>query len=198
MGIAYTRTLFLLLSLFIYVVNKTLEAKPATEIGTLGNAASKISITNPEEITKASELMDEVVTLLWHNSTNIDDYKLYHSEKNAILYFTKDVNPNVGKLSIRIRDSNKCNDVVTLLYNPNGPKYFDENFISTKKITQNETIIAYVPVNINDHNDPNMKNYQNTILENANSLKIDIYSEEDIRRGELKKWFNLFGYIIKK
>ncbi|VTZ66775.1 fam-a protein [Plasmodium chabaudi chabaudi] len=252
MNIEYTKTIFLLLSLFVYVSNETLGEKTAKDIA-LGNIAPKISTltlendglstrlengddiicTNPEEITTAAEVMDEAVTLLRHHAANKDDYSLYHSEKNANLYFTKPGNPEAGKLSIIIQDPNKYDDIVTLLSHPNGAKYFDESFISGKisrlynanfallqqryrgrigslkkyfyalmkkvNVTSKETIIAYVPTDINDNSNPNNKNYNNTVLKKANSLKININSEEDIRNGKLKKTFsNVFGYIIKK
>ncbi|SCL82639.1 fam-a protein [Plasmodium chabaudi adami] len=251
MNIEYTKTIFLLLSLFVYVSNETLGEKTAKDIA-LGNITPKTSTLtlendglstklengddiicrNPEEITTAAEVMDEAVTLLRHHAANKDDYSLYHSEKNANLYFTKPGNPEAGKLSIIIQDPNKYDDIVTLLSHPNGAKYFDESFISGKisrlyntnfallqqrykgrigslkkyfyalmkkvNVTSKETIIAYVPTDINDNTNSNNKNY-NTVLKKANSLKIDINSEEDIRSGKLKKTFsNVFGYIIKK
>ncbi|KEG00734.1 hypothetical protein YYE_04565 [Plasmodium vinckei vinckei] len=246
MNIEYTKTIFLLLSLFVYASNETLGEETAKDIA-LGNIGSKnltltldndnssdnLLCTNPEEITKATEVMDEAITLLRNHAKNKDDYSLYHSEKNANLYFTKPGNPEAGKLSIIIQDPNKYDDIVTLLSNPNGAKYFDESFISGKisrlyntnlallqqrhksrigsfkkyfyalmkkvNVTPKETIIAYVPTDINDHNNSNNKSFNKTILTKANSLRIDINSEEDIRKGKLKKMFvNVFGYIVKK
>lgn len=53
--------------------------------------------------------------------------------------------------------------------------------------------------NITDHNNSNPKTYINTISEIADSLKIDINSEEGIKKEELeKKFVNLSGFIIKK
>ncbi|KEG00173.1 hypothetical protein YYE_04978 [Plasmodium vinckei vinckei] len=52
--------------------------------------------------------------------------------------------------------------------------------------------------NINDHN-PSKKAYQNTFIKKANSFTTDIDSEEDIRKGKLKKTFvNIAGYLIEK
>lgn len=51
---------------------------------------------------------------------------------------------------------------------------------------------------INDHN-PSRKKYKNKIIKNANLFKTDIDSEEDIRKGKLKKIFvNIAGYLIEK
>lgn len=52
--------------------------------------------------------------------------------------------------------------------------------------------------NINDHN-PSKKEYKNIIIEKANSFTTDIDSEEDIRKGKLKKaYVNISGYLIEK
>lgn len=53
--------------------------------------------------------------------------------------------------------------------------------------------------NINDHNKADQKNYKNDILERANSFTAEVDSEEDIRKGKLKKMFvNLSGCLIIK
>ncbi|ETB62117.1 hypothetical protein YYC_01117 [Plasmodium yoelii 17X] len=66
------------------------------------------------------------------------------------------------------------------------------------KISENKTIIVMTSANINDHNPSNEK-YINKIVKSANSFKTDIDSEDDIRKGELKKTFaNIFGYLIEK
>ncbi|CAD2097545.1 fam-a protein [Plasmodium vinckei] len=75
-------------------------------------------------------------------------------------------------------------------------KYFYA-FATKVQISENTTVIAYTSANINDHN-PSAKKYENTIVQKANSFKTDINSEEDIRKGKLKKAFvNLAGYYIK-
>ncbi|EUD70917.1 hypothetical protein YYG_04041 [Plasmodium vinckei petteri] len=64
--------------------------------------------------------------------------------------------------------------------------------------SENKTIIVMTSANINDHN-PSKKKYQNRIIENANLFKTDIDSEDDIRKGKLKKTFvNIAGYLIQK
>ncbi|SCL90273.1 Acidic phosphoprotein precursor PCEMA1, putative [Plasmodium chabaudi chabaudi] len=75
-------------------------------------------------------------------------------------------------------------------------KYFYA--LATKvQISENTTIIAYTSANINDHN-PSKKKYENKIIQKANSFKININSEEDIRKGKVKKTFvNLAGYHIQ-
>ncbi|ETB61204.1 hypothetical protein YYC_01143 [Plasmodium yoelii 17X] len=59
-------------------------------------------------------------------------------------------------------------------------------------------MVVMSSANINDHN-PSNKKYQNEIVKSANLFKTDIDSEQDIRKGKLKKTFvNLIGYLIEK
>ncbi|WBY58913.1 fam-a protein [Plasmodium yoelii yoelii] len=100
---------------------------------------------------------------------------------------------------------------ITRVYNPNlvmiqqrykkkfgrRQKYF---YALAKKIeiSKDKTIIVMTSVNVIDQN-PSNKKYKNTIIENANLFKTTIDSEDDIRKGELKKTFlNIAGYIIEK
>ncbi|CAD2085935.1 fam-a protein [Plasmodium vinckei brucechwatti] len=106
---------------------------------------------------------------------------------------------------------NKGTVKIVRVYNPNlvmiqqrykkktgsSQKYFYA--LATKvQVSENTTAIAYTSANINDHN-PSAKKYENKIVQKANSFKTNINSEEDIRKGKLKKAFvNLAGYYIKK
>ncbi|EUD70729.1 hypothetical protein YYG_03851 [Plasmodium vinckei petteri] len=99
---------------------------------------------------------------------------------------------------------------IVRVYNPNlvmiqqrykkefgsSQKYFYA--LATKvQISEYTTIIAYASANINDHN-PSKKQYENKIVQKANSFKTNINSEEDIRKGKLRKTFvNLAGYHIQ-
>ncbi|CAD2085945.1 fam-a protein [Plasmodium vinckei lentum] len=106
---------------------------------------------------------------------------------------------------------NKGTVKIARVYNPNlviiqqrykkkigsSQKYF---YALAKKvqISEDTTVIAYTSANINDHN-PSKKQYENKIVQKANLFKTDINSEEDIRKGKLRKIFvNLAGYYIKK
>ncbi|CAD2085568.1 fam-a protein [Plasmodium vinckei brucechwatti] len=76
-------------------------------------------------------------------------------------------------------------------------KYFYA-LVSKAEISEGGTIIVMASANINDHN-PSKKVYKNTIIEEANSFKTDINSEDDIRNGKLTKTFvNIAGYLIEK
>ncbi|VTZ76183.1 fam-a protein [Plasmodium yoelii] len=76
-------------------------------------------------------------------------------------------------------------------------RYFYALFTKVE-ISENKTIVVMTSANINDHN-PSNKKYKNEIVKSANLFKTDIDSEEDIRKGKLKKTFvNLIGYLIEK
>ncbi|CAD2110684.1 hypothetical protein YYG_05099 [Plasmodium vinckei petteri] len=75
-------------------------------------------------------------------------------------------------------------------------KYFYA-LLKKAQISENITIIAMASANINDHN-PSGKKYENKIIENANLFTTDIDSEDDIRKGKLRKVFvNIAGYLIE-
>ncbi|SCL86929.1 Acidic phosphoprotein precursor PCEMA1, putative, partial [Plasmodium chabaudi adami] len=75
-------------------------------------------------------------------------------------------------------------------------KYFYA-LLKKARISEDATIIVMTSANINDHN-PSKNEYKNTIIENANLFTTDIDSEDDIRKGKLKKVFvNIAGYLIE-
>ncbi|CAD2091061.1 fam-a protein [Plasmodium vinckei lentum] len=81
---------------------------------------------------------------------------------------------------------------------PRGSQKYFYALAARIEVSKETTIIAMASANINDHN-PSKKEYKNTIIENANSFKTTINSENDIRKGRLKKVFvNVAGYYIQK
>ncbi|KEG02418.1 hypothetical protein YYE_03157 [Plasmodium vinckei vinckei] len=76
-------------------------------------------------------------------------------------------------------------------------KYFYA--LATKvEVTKYLTLIVMSSVNVIDHH-PSKKEFKNTIIESANSFKIEVDSEEDIRQGKIKKTFvNIAGYYLQK
>ncbi|ETB56427.1 hypothetical protein YYC_05573 [Plasmodium yoelii 17X] len=189
--------------------------------------------TKSKEIKKATKLMDEAVTFLQKYATITRNFCLYNRfENDVFLYFSKYSNPDVGKLEFKIPVPDAYEDIINLLWNPNGIHNFCSDFVSGKfvrvydpslaimqhryinnaqstqgyvyflakkvDVSEDKTIIAMASANINDHN-PSNKKYKNEIVKSANSFKIDIDSEDDIRNGNLIKMFiNLSGFIIKK
>ncbi|CAD2099505.1 fam-a protein [Plasmodium vinckei] len=134
------------------------------------------------------------------------NYKFYDSDQyNAVINMIWD--PDYTNHFKIVFDKKKF----VRVYNPNlviiqqrykrrrfgRQKYF---YALAKKahISEDKTIIVMTSANINDQY-PSDKEYKNTIIENANLFKIDIDSENDIKKGRLKKLFvNIAGYLIEK
>ncbi|CAD2110617.1 fam-a protein [Plasmodium vinckei] len=98
---------------------------------------------------------------------------------------------------------------IVRVYNPNlvmiqqrykswfggSEKYFYA--LLKKAQIEDATIIVMASANINDNN-PSENEYKNTIIKNANLFTTDIDSEDDIRKGKLKKLFvNIAGYLVE-
>ncbi|CAD2086373.1 fam-a protein [Plasmodium vinckei lentum] len=109
-----------------------------------------------------------------------------------------------------ITSKKKITRKVVRVYDPNliiiQQRYKDSTFSRWKyfyalakkvELSEDKTIIVMTSANINDQY-PSDKEYKNTIIENANLFKTDIDSEEDIKKGKLKKVFvNIAGYLIE-
>ncbi|VTZ66340.1 fam-a protein [Plasmodium chabaudi chabaudi] len=142
------------------------------------------------------------------NYTNIEkmEYKVYCNNKyNKVISEIWDPDSKNflehGSVKVKIERVYNPNLVLIQQRYKNGPLRREKYFYALVKkvqISHDTTIIAMVSPNVNDHHPSNIK-YKNPIIENANSFKIDIDSEDYIRRGKLKKTFvNIAGYYIKK
>ncbi|SCL91297.1 fam-a protein [Plasmodium chabaudi chabaudi] len=122
---------------------------------------------------------NEIIKMLW-------DPGLKNYFNNGSVKISRVYNPNL--VMIQQRYKKKLG---------RRQKYF---YALAKKveISDDTTIITMTSANINDHN-PSDEEYKNTIVESANLFTTDIDSEDDIRKGKLKKVFvNLAGYLIEK
>ncbi|EUD70010.1 hypothetical protein YYG_04633 [Plasmodium vinckei petteri] len=84
--------------------------------------------TDPKEIKNAEELMNEAVTHLVHHATNKDGYELCkkHNSCNMISYKKKhDDHTNVEKTEYTVSGSDKYNEIITNLWNPDHLRFFD-------------------------------------------------------------------------
>ncbi|ETB60737.1 hypothetical protein YYC_02346 [Plasmodium yoelii 17X] len=135
-----------------------------------------------EYIIYNSNKYNKIVNMLWGPDCNNFLYKFPVKRKIARVY-----NPNLVMIQQRYKSRRfGCQ------------KYFYA-LAANFEISENKTMIVMASPNINDHNSKSKKPFENTIIEDANLLKIDIDSEKDIKQGKLKKTFaNLIGYIIEK
>ncbi|CXI22325.1 fam-a protein [Plasmodium berghei] len=235
-----------LLTISLYVNNKTLATEPAPikyvafkprkcylTSEEIYEKNKHLLCTDPEETVKADEVMNEAVKHLEHHSANIDDYKFWvvNPYYRTFFYKKKDKNlTDVLKVKFKIDDSDKYNEIINMLWDPDRHIFSNSDFVkivrvynpnlvmiqqrykkkfgrlqryfyalATKvELSENKTIVVMASANINDHN-LSIEVYQNTIIKSANLFKTDIDSEDDIRKGELKKTFiNIAGYLIEK
>ncbi|CAD2090623.1 fam-a protein [Plasmodium vinckei lentum] len=244
----YIQIVFFLLSVSIYLNNKTLATDPtpgkATKTKSKKSCSTSEEIyeqnkhllcTDPEEIKNAEGFMKEAVKSFLDHAISVDDYKCKGKNRSNSAFFYKKKhkdNTDVEKTIYINNDPNKYNKVVGDLWNPDilnpidyksvkrkivrvynpdlvmiQQRYKDSIFSRWKyfyalakkvEISEDKTIIAMTSANINDHN-PSNKEYKNKIIENANLFETEIDSEDDIRKGKLKKTFlNIGGYLIEK
>ncbi|CAD2085927.1 fam-a protein [Plasmodium vinckei lentum] len=155
MNKVYIQFFFLLLSVSIYLNNKTLATEPAPQKTPNKSTTSKptnrystsekiyeknkqLLCTDPEETKQAIKLMSEAVVHLVYHTTNKDGYKLVGGDPYYDLAFYEKEHKDhtkVGKFHYIIRDPNKCNETIDELWDPDCINFLDHTF-SKRKITR--------------------------------------------------------------
>ncbi|SCM04298.1 fam-a protein [Plasmodium chabaudi adami] len=104
------------------------------KLDTIYKRSKHLLCINPAETNKARENMDEAVTLLQYHATTNDNYKYHSTTPQGIkIYIRKDRDRSpIGRCQFQISNPNKYNDIINILWDPNGPKKFDPGFISGK------------------------------------------------------------------
>ncbi|CAD2103416.1 hypothetical protein YYG_01651 [Plasmodium vinckei petteri] len=246
----YMKTVFSILALFAYMSNKALGGEPISRETMLANIIKRDAVydeneiyeqnkhllcSDPEEKQQANETVDEIITKFELYATNKNSIFNLHKKynENAYLYFNNHKDQTcVGNFHITIKHPHMYDEIVNILWDPNGAKKYNPDFVSGKVVRAyspdllliqkryksgfmerhnyfyalaakykgpNVTAIVMASVNINDQNKKNKKNYENVIVKSANSFKVDIDPDEDIKNGKLNKVFvNLSGYLITK
>ncbi|WBY56483.1 fam-a protein [Plasmodium yoelii yoelii] len=180
----YIQIVLFLLSTSLYMNNKTLAIEPAPG----------------EDATPESP---------YHYLT-MDGYEFFNNNPNSSMPFYNKKHQdyiNIEKIHFKVDDPDDYNEVINMLWDPDYAifsiltllkRYFYA--LATKvEISENKAIIVMASANIIDHNHKNKKYFENKIIENANLFQAEIDSEDDIRKGKLKKTLaNLIGYLIEK
>ncbi|VTZ71613.1 fam-a protein [Plasmodium yoelii] len=169
---------------------------------------------DPKETKNACNVMKEALIQLEYHTTNIVDYglyKIYYTDYVRFDNYNKIINKYWDPDSDHFLYIGSVKRKIVRVYGPSlvmiqqrsrkwpwsREKYFYA-LAAKFEISENKTIIVMTSANINDHNPSNEK-YENEIVKSANLFKTDINSEDDIRKGYLKKTFvNIAGYIIEK
>ncbi|CDU17126.1 hypothetical protein, variant [Plasmodium yoelii 17X] len=102
--------------------------------GTSEKAPFNISI-GPKEIKIAEQLMDEAELLLQQHAVNKNGYKLYNKHEDSIEHYKKDKDTIIYKFNHKIKNPDKYDDIIDVLWNPNI-KYFGDRMIKEKIVCQ--------------------------------------------------------------
>ncbi|EAA20478.1 hypothetical protein [Plasmodium yoelii yoelii] len=137
----YIQIVLFLLTISLYVNNKTLATEPApVEDATpeskehyltseeIYEKNKDLLCTNPKETAEAVKLMDEVVTHLEQHATSINDYKLwgvYHTHHLYTYLKKHEGKTKVEKNEYKVFDSNKYNEVINELWDTNNINPFN-------------------------------------------------------------------------
>ncbi|VEV58769.1 fam-a protein [Plasmodium vinckei vinckei] len=153
----YIQIVFFLLSIFIYVNNKTLATELAPEENTKTKEETKeetktkpkrryptpeeiyeknkqLLCTDPKEIENAVELMNEAIMHLAYHATSKDDYELCESNLSYNNTFSKKKHGDtvVQRISFIYYDPKKYNEIINLLWNPSFANRFNNGFVKRK------------------------------------------------------------------
>ncbi|KEG01975.1 hypothetical protein YYE_02712 [Plasmodium vinckei vinckei] len=167
MNKGYIKVVFFVLSLFVYVDNRTHATEPASRKGIRKNPPTKVAPSKsstdkansdsiilenddldeiyeqnknllckyPEETKKVTKVMDEAIATLKEYATTEDGYVLsYNYDNNGTKYYKQHGKAEIGKLILNFPDSDRYNEIINILWDPNGAKIFDPNFIEGKVI----------------------------------------------------------------
>ncbi|WBY56526.1 fam-a protein [Plasmodium yoelii yoelii] len=137
-------------------------------------------------------------------------YKLNHKINRPDKY--NDIIEMLWNPNVKYSDDNMLKEKIVCHYSPNimmvqqrfiydSLSFHGYYYAFAKKVQVSDdiTIIVYTSSNTDDYNSVDKTEYVNPIVDSAHLVKPKIYSEKDIRDGELTKMFvNLSGYIIQK
>ncbi|SCL82076.1 fam-a protein, partial [Plasmodium berghei] len=84
---------------------------------------------DPKEAKQASDIMTEALDFAQKHAEHTNDYKEYSKQDGVVLYFKKFKDTEIGKLELTIPNPDSYDDVVNILWDPNGAKNFDDKFI---------------------------------------------------------------------
>ncbi|CAD2097760.1 fam-a protein [Plasmodium vinckei lentum] len=148
MNKTYMKNVFSILTLFTYVSNKAFGSELIPKKIILANAIKNPAIYDPDEIYEknkhrylpdpedenhAEEIMDEARTMFLQFVENESSFELYGTyDDNTSLYFMKYNDKYVGKIHTKIHCPHTYNEIVTILWDPNGEKEYNDNFIRGK------------------------------------------------------------------
>ncbi|SCL91685.1 fam-a protein [Plasmodium chabaudi adami] len=148
----YIKNVFFLLSIFVYVNNKTLASElapgkdtspkltshyPADNSEEIYVKNTHLLCINPEETKNADELMNEAITHLKYHATSIDGYELcVKYPNNNTLYYKKRHGNNtyIEKNHFKIYNSGMYNGVINRLWDPDRPNFYNNGYVKIVRV----------------------------------------------------------------
>ncbi|CAD2112674.1 fam-a protein [Plasmodium vinckei petteri] len=144
----YIQIVLFLLSVSVYLSNKTLATQPTRRNATKTKSKNRsdtheeifmknyhLLCTDSVEIKHAENLMNDVVKHLKDYAKNKDyHYQRVGKPYDHMLYFENRLKDNltIKKMKHRVDHSNKYNETINDLWDPNGPKFFDTGDVKRK------------------------------------------------------------------
>ncbi|CAD2086710.1 fam-a protein [Plasmodium vinckei brucechwatti] len=144
----YIQIVLFLLSISIYVNNKTLATEPDPEENTktesnkpyftseeIYEKNKNLLCTNPEEIKQAEELMKEAVTQLEHHIKSKGGYKVFkQSPHYDIIFYRKELDEktNIQRIDFPYFHNNEYDEIINMLWDPALAKYFNGASVKRK------------------------------------------------------------------
>ncbi|SCL85297.1 fam-a protein [Plasmodium chabaudi chabaudi] len=182
-----------------------------------------------EEIEKAKKNASKAVILLQKLAASTNGYAIDVQQKHdAIIYSKKIGNIDIGKLNVKIPFTDNYNDIINMLWDPNGIQKFDGSLIHRKVVrVYSQNLIMMEQSNMSHTQSPPQKRYAlaarvklsndlTVILCPSTTLNYLNDSDEEVNMKEMlentraietgidpeealtKLGANLSGFIIKK
>ncbi|CDU17128.1 hypothetical protein, variant [Plasmodium yoelii 17X] len=240
MNRGYIKTMFALFILLLYARNRAFASESISDVGDSNTVSTQnianldenhengdlLACTDYEEVNKASEIMDDVIDRLKYYGNYNSNYSCYYTiEERGFISFTDYGGIDVAKFYLKIRDPNKYDQIVKMLYEAKDSYGFGSNDNKAKIVREyypnltliqkysdtpfhkysfglftiveesNTTIFANTSININDETSANKKKGEKDVNLSNNHIDFD----DVIRQIVLKNLFtNFFGFIITK
>ncbi|KEG00380.1 hypothetical protein YYE_04891 [Plasmodium vinckei vinckei] len=152
----YIQIVFFLLSIFVYVNNKAFATdpapikhttKPKTYCSTLEEIYEKnkhLLCSNPEETTKAQELMTEAVKCLEKHATSKNDYTSYRTDPSLRISLYKKKHKDetdIEKICYTDYDPNKYDELINEIWDPKHESPFNNGSVKIVRVYDPSLVI---------------------------------------------------------
>ncbi|ETB58043.1 hypothetical protein YYC_04136 [Plasmodium yoelii 17X] len=146
----YVQIFFFLLSISLYVNNKTLATDPApgksTTLESKYNYLTPKEIyeknehllcTDPEETIKADEVMNEALRQLEYHAENVDDYEIYERYGNSAFFLLKkecNSDLDIKKMKYIASKSYEYNELIGMSWDPDYANFLNNGFLKIVRV----------------------------------------------------------------